>query len=146
MSSFKTITVIMTMTALIFTASSCNRQTTVELAGNKLNVDVADNKAEQTQGLSGRFFLTDQEGMLFLFSQKDIRSFWMKDMQFPIDIVWIDENTVVDISPNVQPQPGLPSDQLARYAPSQPIDKVLELAAGWSARHGLKIGDRLIVH
>ncbi|MEX0930907.1 MAG: DUF192 domain-containing protein, partial [Candidatus Paceibacterota bacterium] len=69
-----------------------------------VSVSIADSQAERTQGLSGVRSLGDLEGKLFIFDQEANHSIWMKDMHFPIDIIYIDENfLVVDIHENVSP-------------------------------------------
>jgi hypothetical protein len=79
--------------------------------------------------------------MWFVFSTPDIYSFWMKDMNFPIDIIWIKDGKVVDLSPNASAQPGAQDKDLLIYRPVAPIDRVLELKAGWAEKFGLKRGD-----
>ena len=64
----------------------------VNIAGQSIRVDLALTKETQTQGLSGRGVLKDNEGMLFVFNHPGEYRFWMKDMNFPIDIVWMNEN------------------------------------------------------
>src|SRR3989344_8005153 len=77
---------------------------TVNLKGEKIVVEVADTVAKQIQGLSGRASMKNNEGMLFVFKEEAIQSFWMKDMQFSLDILWIDENKIiVGIERNVSP-------------------------------------------
>jgi uncharacterized membrane protein (UPF0127 family) len=149
MNSLRTMTMTITMTALIFTAASCNRNismSTVTLAGKKVVVEIADETPEHIQGLSGRQAIEEDQGMLFLFDNKQQKSFWMKDMNFAIDIIWIDGNTIVDMDQSVQPEPGRPDVELLRYMSSVPVDKVLELNAGWAERNGLKIGDKVTLN
>ena len=67
----------------------------------------------------------------------------MKDMLMPLDMVWIKGDEVVDISADVQPEPGVPLENLKTYSPKQPADRILELKGGWASRNGLKIGDKL---
>lgn len=103
-----------------------------------LSVDVADTTQTLERGLSGRTSLGDDEGMLFLFGEKQRYSFWMKEMRIPIDILWIDEGMIVDVSADV-PVPG-PDGFLATYRPSVPVDTVLEVPAGFVALHEIGIG------
>lgn len=90
---------------------------------------VAD-EASRARGLSGRTSLGTNEGMLFRFDEAGTYPFWMKDMQFPIDIVWISGFRIVGFEQNVMPEPGVPDSELKLYMPPEPVDKVLELAAG----------------
>ena len=109
--------------------------------GNIIQVQVADTMAERTQGLSGRSSLGEYDGMLFIMNTKELHTFWMKGMQFPIDIIWIDGNAIVDISENV-PVPNNQYD-IPRIQPSGPVDRVLEINAGSAKKLGIAIGDRV---
>jgi uncharacterized membrane protein (UPF0127 family) len=104
-------------------------------------VEVVNTDATRTLGLSGREQLQDGQGMLFDFSntQTSRPSFWMKDMNFDIDIIWIASGKVVGITPNV-PAPQN-SQTLPTYSPPTDISHVLEVPSGYSERVGIKIGD-----
>ena len=67
----------------------------VKIAGQSVKVDLALTAAEQMQGLSGRTELKENEGMLFIFPQSGNYPFWMKDMNFPIDMIWLGEDLKV---------------------------------------------------
>ena len=109
----------------------------VTIAGAKLDVKVADTSETQTRGLSGRDFLADNEGMLFIFPESSYRQFWMKDMLIPIDIIWLDQNyRVIDILPSVSPE-----TYPQTFAPPLPAKYVLETAGGWGQKHKIKAGD-----
>lgn len=58
----------------------------------KIKAEVVDNEEARMKGLSGRDNLADDEGMFFVFEKSDIYPFWMKDMKFAIDIIWIMED------------------------------------------------------
>ncbi|MCX6779383.1 MAG: DUF192 domain-containing protein [Candidatus Magasanikbacteria bacterium] len=115
---------------------------TVELKINGVVVtaEVAETPATWEKGLSGRKKLTEDKGMLFIFPNEDRHSFWMKDMNFPIDIIWIKNGEVVDIAPNVAPSLLRP---LPTYLPRLPAKLVLETVAGFSTKNNLKIGDKV---
>jgi len=86
--------------------------------------------------------LEDGKGMLFDFGKKDIfPNFWMKDMKFAIDIIWINDNRIVDIDRDVKPEPGRSDSELTLYIPPKPIDYVLEVNAGYAERNGIEVGD-----
>ena len=69
--------------------------------------------------------------MLFLFERPDRYSFWMKNVRFPIDIVWINERSViVGITERVEPELGVPDEDLRLYYAPVPVNRVLELKAG----------------
>ena len=81
---------------------------TVTIGNTVFNVEIASTTAEQTIGLSGRKSLAENEGMFFTFNSPGVQNFWMKDMNFPIDIIWISGNKVAGFAENAEPQPGVP--------------------------------------
>lgn len=115
----------------------------ITLAGVPLHVQVAQNNYQQQKGLGDRDTLAPYDGMLFLFPYPSRYAFVMRDMRFPIDIVWLSAGGVVDIAPNVPVEPGVSEAKLRRYMPRSEANVVIELPAGWAERHDLKIGDRL---
>lgn len=104
--------------------------------GEIIFADVADDPVEQTQGLSDRF---TPQSMLFLFDQKTLPGFWMKDMRFAIDIVWLDNGKVVGFEKNLQPE----DSPKTIYRPPTLITAALEVAAGTVDKHALEISDQL---
>lgn len=93
----------------------------------------------QARGLSGREGLGENQGMLFIFPKSGIYPFWMKDMKFAIDIIWVSEfGRVVYIKKNATPEsyPDLfTSEDLAKY--------VLEVPTGFAQKHNLMPGDTI---
>jgi uncharacterized membrane protein (UPF0127 family) len=114
-------------------------QALVEIGGTTVRADVAADEASRARGLSGRPGLADDEGMLFLLSD-DSPSFWMKGMRFPLDIIWIRDGRVVDVSADVPPPRGSGAP-LPTYSPGRPATRALEVNAGWAADHGIRRGD-----
>ena len=103
-----------------------------------VDVEIADTPAARTQGLSGRHELAPGTGMLFVFDRPDTYGFWMPDMYFSIDILWLDVNKrVVHIEPDVSPE-SYPES----FSPPAPALYVLEVPSGWSREHGISVGDR----
>lgn len=120
-------------------ATTTMMQKSIQAAGKSIRVELAVTDEEKQRGLGGREALSDGEGMLFIFDKDAIYPFWMKDMSIPIDIVWIAaDGSVVYVLPNLSP-----STYPAAFASKDPARYVLELAAGWSERHGLKVGDKI---
>ncbi|MFZ2190260.1 MAG: DUF192 domain-containing protein [Candidatus Magasanikiibacteriota bacterium] len=117
--------------------------TKLELKGQEINVLVAKTIYQQYKGLGGRKDLGDYDGMIFPYLASDKYTFVMRDMKFPIDIIWFDNGTVVDIAPNVQIEPEASEAQFKRYYPRKPANLVLELPAGWAEKNDLKIGDKI---
>jgi uncharacterized membrane protein (UPF0127 family) len=103
-----------------------------------IKVDVMDEYAGQVQGLSDKESIDYDAGMLFDFQNKQTRRFWMKNMHFPIDIIWIDDDTVVGISRNCEPEGEEP---VKRYSSIVPVNYVLEVNAGFSDEFGIEEGD-----
>src|SRR3989344_3587537 len=89
----------------ILTAVNIDNTPYVKIAGEKIHVMLALTPIEQQQGLSGRDGLKDDEGMLFVFANSGEHLFWMKDMKFPIDIIWLNDNReVIYIKKNARPE------------------------------------------
>lgn len=107
-----------------------------------LNLEIADTPQKQKLGLSGHSPLAENQAMLFPYSPPTQVVFWMKDMTFAIDIIYIANGKIVQIYPNVPfPPRDTAPEQLERYPSNQPIDYVLETTAGWSQRHKINVGD-----
>lgn len=104
-------------------------------------VEIADELLEHRLGLSGRELLESNHGMLFVFPDKQVRSFWMKNMEFPIDIVWIEDDQVVKIDRDLPPEGAVPAKH---YTSGIPVNYVLEINAGAAARYGVAAGDKVI--
>ena len=117
---------------------------TIELKGQTVRVTVADTESARQKGLSGRAGLAADEGMLFVFAQDGEHAFWMKDMRFSIDILWLRESlstgsgqaVVVYMAQNVSPDTYPQS-----FRPNVPARYVLELPAGYAKEHTVSIGD-----
>jgi len=113
----------------------------IKISVNSQTIDaqVAQTPAEQSKGLSGRSCIGKDQGMLFTFGTPGHYPFWMKDMRFNIDIVWISpDHQVVHIEPNAAPSTY--PDSFVNEAPAQ---DVLELASGRAASLGLQTGTQL---
>lgn len=107
-----------------------------------INATVAANSNDQKKGLSKRASLPLNEGMIFVFDQSGSYPFWMKDMKFAIDIIWLDEQKkVVDIASDVPAQPGKSERDLIVYKPKDNSKYVLEVNAGLSALNNIQVGD-----
>jgi hypothetical protein len=116
----------------------------LELKNETLHVVYAKTFYQQYRGLGKRDMLAPYDGMLFVYAFAGRQTMVMRDMRFPIDIVWFNEGKVVDIAKNL-PLEDLPEAQLTKYYPRTDATVVLELPAGWADEHGLQIGDILKV-
>src|SRR3990167_7829278 len=101
---------------------------TLKIGATKISVKLADTTESQVKGLSGQSSLEKNSGMFFKFPGSAIRTMWMKDMNFPLDVVWIEKGSVVEITKNIVPlgdgQPVVSSKENA--------DSFLELNAGFA--------------
>ena len=113
----------------------------VKIADKDLYVMVADTPSRWFKGLSGRKNMGIYDGMLFVFPDASRRAMVMRDMIFPLDVVWITDSKVVDLKQNLMPEKDKDEASLTHYLPSEPSDVVLELPAGFVERSGIKVGD-----
>lgn len=117
--------------------------TPLYIGKTKILVEIADTPEKRSQGLSRRKTLANNTGMLFVFEQAGIHSFWMKDMLFPLDFIWIANKQVVELSENV-PKPINSLEQPKVVIPKQPIDMVIEVNAGFVKSNNIKVGNKVI--
>lgn len=105
--------------------------------GKRLNLEVRDDEIGRVQGLSGRSSLSESSAMLFVFDiESDRYCFWMKDMKFDIDILWLDsKKRIVDAK-----YAASPSSYPEEFCPKSAARYVLELPAGQALKNGLIIG------
>jgi uncharacterized protein len=103
-----------------------------------LDIEIADDEQERMRGLMDRLNLPDNAGMLFIFQDEDLRSFWMKNTFISLDIIYINSNKeIVSIQKYAQPQTtsSLPSEKPAKY--------VLEVNAGFTDENSINPGDKV---
>jgi uncharacterized membrane protein (UPF0127 family) len=110
----------------------------LRLHGHSYHISIQRTDAEREKGLSGTASLAKNKAMLFVFPNDDKWRIWMKDMNYPIDIVWLDSDknviyVVKDAQPSSYPNTIFKSDKNARY--------VIELASGTIERTGISLGD-----
>jgi len=110
-------------------------------SGIEIPVEVADTFKKRSLGLGNRLELKKEWGMLFVFKNKKKHSFWMKDMRFALDIIWLDNFRIIFIHRNVQPAKD--GEKLMILEPPESANFVLEVASGRASELGLKKGDRL---
>jgi hypothetical protein len=114
----------------------------VTIGIHRVQVEVADSPERMGRGLSGRASLAEGRGMIFPYARADRHGFWMYDMHFDIDMVWIRGDRIVDVTSRA---PHDPPGELPIYRPGEPADLILEVPAGTAERLGWKIGDRVTV-
>jgi uncharacterized membrane protein (UPF0127 family) len=110
----------------------------LKIGDTEISVEIAKDEREKEKGLSDRGFLPQDRGMLFIFDKADYYTFTMKDMNFPLDFIWIRENEIVEITENVSPK-----DYPFGIRPTKKIDKVLEVNAGFVRERNIKVGDEI---
>jgi uncharacterized membrane protein (UPF0127 family) len=110
----------------------------------EIPVEIADEEPERSIGLAKYDTLAENEGMLFVFGAKTPVHFWMKNMKFAIDMIFIADNKIVSISENAAPEPGVADSGLKLYSPTEPVNYVLEVNAGFVEKNNIKIGDSVV--
>lgn len=128
----------------------------VTVNGTTLVVELATTNDAIKKGLSGRPMLEADRGMLFIFPKPGLYRFWMLAMQFPIDIIWINDGRVISVNENVgvafdavaSPRQSLFGWLLRRrrpifYSPASPAQYVLEVNAGFSAKRRIVPGNEI---
>lgn len=121
--------------------------TVVDDNGTKLatvHVRIADTYRERYRGLSGTKSLADGQGMLFVYESAGHYTYVMRDMNYPLDIVFADANgTITSIHHAPVPPPGTSEDELKKYRGYGKY--VLEVPRGYTTRRGITVGDRIVV-
>ncbi|MDF0682058.1 MAG: DUF192 domain-containing protein [Candidatus Nitrosocosmicus sp.] len=117
-----------------------NKTALVSLGGVNVTASLSTTPDSQSKGLSIKDSLNENEGMLFIFDSPQKYSFWMKDMKFPIDIIWINSTgNIVHIEKNLSPcYLLLPCPS---YAPNNDSLYVLEVASNFTNKFGVSVGD-----
>ncbi|MDD2680838.1 MAG: DUF192 domain-containing protein [Patescibacteria group bacterium] len=104
-------------------------------------VDLADTPDKQYQGLSDRQELEFNQGMLFVFNEVKDKTFVMRNMNFPIDIIFIRNHKIINLYHDLVPEGGQPR---STYHSGAPVDAVLEIPAGQSRRCNIGVGTEVI--
>jgi len=132
----------------IFLLTSCENKKndnnvetkTMSLKGEYLNIEIVKDSVSRTKGLSNRESLCETCGMLFVFEDPGKYIFWMNQMNFPIDIIYIKDYKITEVFQNVE---ILTNGATTTVYPQKDADMVLELNSGWSKAHNLEPGDAL---
>jgi len=107
----------------------------------EVNASVADELAERIRGLSNTPFLPEYVVKLFMFGSKGGHDIWMKDMNYPIDIIWATEDgEIVHIEENISPDTFPDS-----FSSPVPAWFVIETKAGFVDQNQIAIGDRILL-
>lgn len=137
---FRPFTGLLKLENLIRTILGLTTKSYLQVGSANLTVELANNKKLWEIGLSKHNVLKENEGMYFIFPVAHIPIFWMKDMKFPIDIIWIKDDTIVDLTLSAQ----VPTSQnYETFSPKTSVNRVLEVNAGYVEKMGIKIGDKV---
>ncbi len=117
----------------------------LKVGEEQLSVEYVSSPESITQGLSGRAHVTG-EGMLFALPRRHVPVFWMKQMKFSLDFIWIDTDSVVSVTKNVPaPAPETPDELLLLYSSQVPVTHVLEVPAGFIDAKGIQVGQEVVL-
>lgn len=113
------------------------RVTTLEVGGHRVTAEVAERESQRERGLMERDSLPEDHGMLFVYSEPQTLSFWMRNTRLPLDIAFISpDGVIVDIQ---QMEPHSEEQHRSR----EPAMYALEMSRGWFEEHGVTVGDRV---
>ena len=110
------------------------------LGGQTIKIELASTNQAQYKGLSNRDNLCADCGMFFDFPYKDKLNFVMRDMHFPLDIIFINDETILNIAANLAPE-GSKTNNI--YSSISEANRVLEVNAGYCQKYGIKAGDKI---
>ena len=114
------------------------RKINLDLGKYNYSLFIADTDEKRTNGLSNIELMSVSEGMMFVFDKPDFYNFWMKDMKFPLDFIFLKDNKVVDLLENI-----IPETYPKSFTSKTEADKVIELNAGEIKKSEIKIGDKI---
>lgn len=148
------LTIVLAMMVMPAPQRAPDRARVIVADGTAVTLEIADTEAERNRGLMMRESLAENAGMLFIFEQPGAYAFWMKNCRIALDIIWLDASfRIASMAESVPPcrlagcEPPCDSDACPSYppAPGTSAKYVVELAAGFAKRHGLKTGQILPV-
>jgi len=121
------------------------RNLTVTIDRYNISAFVADTDDKRSKGLSGVENMFENQGMLFIFNYPSKQGFWMKEMMFPLDIIWLDSNnSVIHIEKKLQPCMSVLFCSV--YSPSSDAKYVLETISGFTDLHSVNEGDKIKIN
>lgn len=113
------------------------REAEIRVGGTAVTVEIADDPETRSRGLMNRDSLPEDHGMLFVYPEEQILSFWMRNTRIPLDIAFIDRNGFILEIRQMEPHDD------ASHASKQPAMYALELRLGWFEDHGVEPGERV---
>jgi uncharacterized membrane protein (UPF0127 family) len=137
---------IATTVLLVFLTQPTQTQTSISdyevrkitIGGVTLDVEIADDSEKIEKGLMFREKLPENSGMLFIFEEERKYQFWMMNMKFNLDIIWLDASgKVVHIVEDAEPCIDAAHTSLCTFNPDEPAKYVLEVNSGFVQKHGI---------
>lgn len=116
------------------------KKSIIKINNQQLTVEIATKPSHISKGLSGRTQLSSSKGMLFIFDTPHIPTFWMKNMNFALDLIWIRSGKIIDFTKNAKPEGFNPK---VIYSPLEETDMVLEVNSGYIERSNISLGDKI---
>jgi uncharacterized membrane protein (UPF0127 family) len=108
---------------------------TLEIKGKKVEAEVACDVLSRQKGLMSRPSLPENDGMIFLFRERDTHGFWMKNTIVPLSVAFIDESGKI-----LQIEDMKPHDESSTRS-KHPVRYALEVNQGWFQKNGIGVGD-----
>jgi uncharacterized membrane protein (UPF0127 family) len=134
---------LLALAGLVGNAGAAARFTTVYVQDRPIRVEIAETPEQHARGLMFRRCLPPDRGMLFVFADEDLRSFWMKNTLIPLDMIFINgDRQVVALHESVPP---CRRDPCPGYESGAPARFVLELAGGTAQKLRLRLGDKIFI-
>lgn len=134
------IAVLAALLSMMMTRKDWNHGRVAVINRQEIKIEMASTPEQQYQGLSGRKEICADCGMLFDFSESGPKTFVMRNMRFPLDIVFIDNGVIKNIAANLEPEGGAPKNF---YKSAGAADQVLEVNGGYCAKYDIKPGDKI---
>jgi len=119
-----------------------NKIIKMKLGEDVFLAEIVDNQKKIEKGLSDRESLCEKCAMLFIFDNPIRHNFWMKEMEFDLDLIWVRDDKIVQISSRISHESGAKET----ISPMGEVDKVIEINAGMSEKLGLKVGDEMKIN
>ncbi len=136
--------VVMLLIGLFFWREQSRLKTasnTVTINKQAVNVQIADSEYLRYQGLSNQKKLCELCGMLFIFPDKKVENIVMRNMNFPLDVIYIDGNKIIKIDANILPEGENPS---IIYSSELPVDSIIEVNSSFTDKYNINVGDEII--
>ena len=119
--------------------TGCYHRPAVSINNQDILVEVVDTFETRAKGLMFREYLDEHEGMIFIYPKEQSVGFWMKNTLIPLDMIFIDKDfRIVDIH---TAQPCKNEDECIPYGPTEQVQYILEVNAGYAEKNGIKKGD-----